>query len=133
MEFIVIGHKNILGMHSKTIEFTKDAGLTKKGDCILGVSADFDIDQIKAEMEGKKKVNVRIKVGDLEDSFTADVNPSFSDSKEIVFRKSEFVSDRTLGVNVSKACIDINREIVEKLKNPEIKMEVMLEIGRAHV
>ena len=32
------GHKNILSLHQKTIEITKDEELTSNGDCIVAVS-----------------------------------------------------------------------------------------------
>ena len=31
------GHKNILSLHQKTLEITKDDELTSNGDCIVGV------------------------------------------------------------------------------------------------
>jgi len=34
------GHKNILSLHKKTIEITKESELTINGDCIIGTSAD---------------------------------------------------------------------------------------------
>ena len=33
-----LGHKNILSLHEKTIEITKDSELTTNGDCIVDVS-----------------------------------------------------------------------------------------------
>ena len=36
-----LGHKNILSLHEKTIEITKDSELTTNGDCIVGVGADI--------------------------------------------------------------------------------------------
>ena len=33
------GHKNILSLHKKTIEITKDSQLTVNGDCIVGVNS----------------------------------------------------------------------------------------------
>jgi hypothetical protein len=33
------GHKKIRGTHRTTFEFTKEAHLTERGDCIIGVRA----------------------------------------------------------------------------------------------
>ena len=33
------GHKNILSLHEKTIEITKDNELTVNGDCIVGINS----------------------------------------------------------------------------------------------
>ena len=41
--FTAYGHKNILATHKTTIEFTKDKELSLKGNCIVGVRADFDL------------------------------------------------------------------------------------------
>ena len=35
------GHKNILSLHKKTIEITKDCNLTVNGDCIVGINSSF--------------------------------------------------------------------------------------------
>jgi len=35
------GHSNILSLHKKTIEITKDSHLTINGDCIIGVNANL--------------------------------------------------------------------------------------------
>ena len=45
--FHAFGHKNLLGTHKNTLEFTKDKNLTLKGDCIVGVNADFDAGELK--------------------------------------------------------------------------------------
>jgi len=33
------GHKNILSLHKKTIEITKESQLTINGDCIIGTNS----------------------------------------------------------------------------------------------
>ena len=33
------GHKNILSLHKKTIEITKDSKLSVSGDCIVGTNS----------------------------------------------------------------------------------------------
>ena len=35
------GHKNILSLHEKTLEITKEPDLTINGDCIVGINADL--------------------------------------------------------------------------------------------
>ena len=35
------GHENILSLHKKTIEITKDSQLTVNGDCIIGVGSNL--------------------------------------------------------------------------------------------
>lgn len=43
---------------------------------------------------------------------------TFSNPRDLVIRKSEFVSDRTLMISSTKAALDIPRDLVQLLKNP---------------
>lgn len=124
-QFKIHGHKNVLSLHKNTIEFTRDKELTLRGDCILGVSADFDID--KKKLFSFKKLKITIKCEKGADSFFADINPGFDDNHELVFRKSNFHSKRTLGFNVTKSAFDINRDIVEYLKDENNFASVLIE------
>ena len=48
------GHKNILSLHEKTIEITKDSELTVNGDCIIGTNADLACKDLPEKL--KKKI-----------------------------------------------------------------------------
>ena len=125
--FYCYGHENVLSLHKNTIEFTKDSSLTKNGDCILGIKADFDYTKLIEfvnENEGKK-IKAEIIVDDIKDEFSFDINPDFLDKEEIVIRKSEFNSERTLGFRLDKAAKDIKRELVDKVKDENIKFKVV--------
>ena len=39
IEIPFTGHKNILSLHEKTIEITKDSELSLSGDCIIGTNS----------------------------------------------------------------------------------------------
>ena len=45
--FTCYGHNNVISRHKTTLEFTKDEDLSLKGDCIVGVKADFSLQQLK--------------------------------------------------------------------------------------
>ena len=126
--FKAFGHRNILGTHETTIEFTKDKCLTKKGNCILGISADFKLDKIKKFIIGKKKVKITLISNNFKDSLTGTINQKFNDSNEIVIRKSNFKSKRTLIINASKGSIDIDRNLVSNLidENKEVFVKIIL-------
>ncbi len=124
MQFNIFGHKNVLCTHRNTIEFTKDKELSRNGDCILGVNADF---KESKKILGSKKIKITITCDGVSDSFEAIVNPDFDDSHEIVFRRSFFNSKRTLGFASTKAAIDIDRRIVEKLKGEKSHAVVKIE------
>ena len=124
--FRCYGHENILSTHRNTIEFTKDSELTRNGDCIIGVRADFDYDKLREFIEENKgkKIRCEIVIGDIRDEFTFFFNPDFSDKHEIVIRKTEFRSERTLGIKADKAARDIRRDLVKRIKDKKVKIEI---------
>ena len=124
--FNACGHRNVLSTHRATLEFTKDKGLTLKGDCIVGVNADFDLQELKkiTKKDNKSeriKITIKVKKENktLQDTVTAEPNPSFSSKTEMVIRKTGFISDRTFAINADKAAADIKREIIGELKKGE--------------
>lgn len=113
---MISGHKNVMSTHKTTLEFTKDKELTLQGDCILGIKADFDSSEVIEFAKLGKKVKITIKSDNYTDCLTAYLNPAFKHREEIVIRKSEFICDRTFAVNADKSAVDINRDLVDKLK-----------------
>ena len=122
--FRCYGHENIRAKHHKTIEFTKDSELTRRGTCILGIRADFEASRLKA-LSGKIKITVEVE--GLTDKFYATINPDFDDEHEIVFRRSRYRSKRTLGVRLNKGANTLRRDIVRLMRDPNQVMEVTLQ------
>jgi hypothetical protein len=128
-----LGHRNIRCLHNKTIEITKAALLSTKGDCIAGVSAskacnDLDL-EIKAKLsETGRKVYLQF----IADGISFDVlgftdrRLTLSDKHDIVIRKSNFVCPRTLCVLCNKASSDMPRDLVLKLQNPATVAELRI-------
>ena len=127
------GHENVLGTHKTTIEITKHSELSKKGDCIIGVSATHscaDLPQeIKTALKQNKKFTVTLKVDSLEEKITGFGSPDLilTNTHDIVLRKSSHIDDRTLLIKCDKACGDLSREFVNKLRNPAGKLTVVVE------
>ncbi|MBI4448419.1 DUF371 domain-containing protein [Candidatus Woesearchaeota archaeon] len=121
------GHPNVLATHKTTMEVTAASDLTLNGDCIIGVRAEFDAEELKAFLSSCKKMCVTIDIDGDALTFTAETNPYFEDSHEIVFRRGEFVSERTAGVRASMACVDLPRDFVQKMKRPEQKIVLRVE------
>src|SRR3989344_2848019 len=106
--FKASGHPNVLATHKTTLEITKDSGLTLKGNCIVAVNADFSLQRIReliSSCGSNEKVKLTLKCGDSEEEITAAANKEFSSSTEIVLRKGNFVSERTLGTRADKAAL----------------------------
>ena len=124
--FSAYGHENITAKHKTTLEFTKDKEVTKTGDCIVGTKADFGLKSIKKFIKNKKKLKIIMKAGDFSEEIRCEINPNFNDDEEIVIRKSDFISKRTLGINADKAAVDLNKEFIKLMKNPNQKLIISL-------
>jgi hypothetical protein len=116
-----------MGSHATTLEFTKDDFLTKQGDCIIGINADFELAKLKEFLKGKKKIKVTIECDGVKDEFSCEVNPAFNSDHEIVIRRGTFNSERTLGINADKAASVIKRALIEKLKDTESNAAITLQ------
>lgn len=133
-EIIAYGHHNITAIHKTTFEVTKEENLGKEGSCIIGVRANKACKDLNEEFKNAlkegKKVEIRIEVEGISDKVIAFGSPALklSDEKSIVVRKSDYIDKRTLAILSDKAACDIKREIVEKMKNPQTKMRIILEI-----
>jgi uncharacterized protein len=122
------GHKNILSLHSKTIEITKDSKLTKKGDCIVGVSANKACDDLDTAFRKKLRIsNTVVKLGIIVEPYEFKLagfgnnDLEITHKHDIVLRKSNYVDSRTLIVSCDKSAIDIPRYLINALTNPEAK------------
>ncbi len=132
-KFHAYGHPNILGAHKTTLEFTKDKEVSLKGDCIIGVDADFDLEKIRNFTENSidKKITITIKTVSkpkkLQETVLAEFNPSFNDETEFVIRKTDFVSERTFATSSDKAAFELNRGLINHLKEKKNKIAIIIE------
>jgi len=113
--FSIYGHENILSTHKKTFEFTKESELTKNGDCIVGVKADFELEKLKPFLKFDK-VKITIEAGGIKEEIIAIPNKSFDDSHELVVRIGDFDSKRTFAVRADKASSDLSRKLVDEIR-----------------
>jgi uncharacterized protein len=125
------GHENVQATHHATVEFTKDSHLSRNGDCILVVAADKGLAELSAEFKDalKKphaKLTIKIEADDITEEIQANGSAqlALSHPQEMVIRKSDYASDRTLGIHADKAAKDVSRELVEKLKNPKQQAKI---------
>ncbi|MBU2561404.1 MAG: HAD-IIIA family hydrolase [Nanoarchaeota archaeon] len=125
--FTARGHRNILATHKNTLEFTKDKEMSLDGDCILGLEADFSIDELQKLAKSHSQLRMRIKAGEFTDEIEFTVNKNFSSEQELVIRFSEFSSDRTFGFRATKSAKQLDRKLVEKLKDPGQRITVEIE------
>ena len=130
------GHKNILSLHQKTLEITKDDELTSNGDCIVGVSANISCvglpEKMKKKIQNPKtKITFSIRAGNKK--FTVQGNGSkklsLKHTKDIVLRKSAFTCSRTIAINCDNASSDIPRDFVKILQNPKTLGNMTIEVS----
>ncbi|MBI5391111.1 DUF371 domain-containing protein [Candidatus Woesearchaeota archaeon] len=113
--FTAHGHPNLRAMHPTTLEFTKEEHLTLRGDCIVGVRADFDSQSLQKLFAGAQPLIITLTVGSVQEVVHATYNPSFSHNSEMVIRLSTFADARTFAINADKAAKWLSRKMVEKL------------------
>ena len=132
--FTCYGHENITAKHKTTLEFTKDSELSLKGDCIIGVRADFSLVQLKnfiKSLGNNRKITIIIEIKNdykkITEKINGEINPGFNSDKEMVIRKSDFADKRTFAIGADKASFELNVELVNFLKCRNAIIGVYLE------
>jgi uncharacterized protein len=121
--------------HPRTIEVTTEEHLTENGDCIIGVGASKGCAGLDPGVkEGLKrsgsKVKIRIVVGQAVFDLKAcgDARLELTHERDVVIRRSDYVSDRTLAVGASSASIDIPRTMVRLLQDERAEGRLEIEV-----
>ncbi len=129
------GHKNIQATHKSTLEITREAELSKKGDCIIAVSANKAINDLHPEFKKKlknknAKITMIIEIEDIVEVVNASGSARLilTHPTDMVVRKSNYICNRTLAIQADKAACDLSRKLAEKLKNPEQKVKITLTV-----
>ncbi|MEX2752083.1 MAG: DUF371 domain-containing protein [Candidatus Freyarchaeota archaeon] len=127
------GHPNVSAKHRTTLEITTRDELTIRGDCVVAVCADKGAEQLSEsfkELARKENstITMILKVNDQTETIRGQGSPhlTFTHPHDIVARKSTYHSDRTIMIKADKAAMDLNRKLVQKLKNPQTKVEITL-------
>ena len=133
-EIDAYGHENILCTHTTTIEITKDNHLTKKGNCIIGICASnscFDLNsELKKNLQKNNKFRISIKVDELIDSFYGygSIDLVLLDKNDMVFRKSNYICERTVLINCTKSSNELNRDLAKELTISGKKLIITFEM-----
>jgi len=126
VRFTVRGHPNIKATHATTFEFIKDKEIGPRADCIVGVSADWREEDIEKLMQFHK-ARLTISCEGIRETVRFVVNPRFDDDREMVIRKSNFRSRRTLGTNADKSARQLSRDLATLLRSPDKEAIVSIE------
>ena len=129
------GHENILSLHKKTIEITKDDKLTVNGDCIVGTNSSLACVDLPEKFKKKiQNLDTTIVFTIVADEYTFSIHGKGSDkltlkhATDIVLRKSAFTCSRTIAIKCDKASDDIPRTLVKKLQNPKTSGKLIIEV-----
>ena len=133
-EITAYGHPNVTATHTTTIEVTKADEIKKDADCIIAVKADkacADLSkEFKDALKTARKVEITIEAEGAEDKLIAYGSPALklTNIEDVVIRKSDFIDGRTLAILADKAANELDQELIEKLRKPETKVKIILEI-----
>ncbi|MBQ6511812.1 DUF371 domain-containing protein [Methanobrevibacter sp.] len=128
------GHKNVSSLHKSTFEITRDAEIGPTADCIIGV--DMNQSMLNFPSEFKDKIadsNTKIKVildtenGHDEITGFGHEDLTLTHPTDIVCRTSDYTCSRTLMIRADKAARDLDKNLIEDLKNEKI-MEVTIKL-----
>lgn len=129
------GHENVQATHESTLEITKEEELTKRGDCIIAVSANKASKDLTSEFrnslsKGNAKMEMWIEAGEVGEVVNASGSSGLilSHPTDIVVRKSEYICSRTLAIKADKAAQDLSRKLVDKLTRPNQKVKITLTV-----
>jgi hypothetical protein len=127
------GHPNVIAEHPTTFEITKHSGLTKRGDCVLGVRASKSPADLSPKFRTlckreQARIMVELRAANIVEFIEGRGSPglTLSHSSEFVGRKSTYVSDRTFMIRADKAASDIDRELICVLKSPNTRLQIRI-------
>jgi len=133
---LAYGHCNIQANHPSTLMITTDRHLSKTGDCVIAVGADKALSDFSCEFkEQLRKPNAKLtmilEAGPLAQKVNAIGHPKLTliSSSDMVIRKSDYTSDRTLAIHADKSSRDLPREFVQSLRNPEQQIKITLRVN----
>ena len=130
---LAFGHTNVQAIHPSTLMFTKEKHLSKTGDCIVAVGADKAASDLSGGFKEKlkkpgAKLTIMIEAEGCIVQVKALGSPKLllTQPTDIVIRKSDYISDRTIAIHADKSSLDLPREFVEKLKDPKLKIKITM-------
>ena len=133
VQFRAKGHPNIRSRHKTTLMTTVESHLTPRGDCIIAVDAETGLAQLSSEIKQaarkpETRITFRLQAGNyvFEATGRGDSELTYTDEIDMVARKSSYTCGRTLMVQCDKAAVDVPKELVEFLQDPETVIKVQL-------
>ncbi len=129
-EIVARGHENISATHRSTLEITKKRELTPRGNCIIGVDASKSVRDLNHEIKERiwagKRLEIELVLPDysMELKFSAKGSEALplTHETDVVVRKSRFICPRTLCIGSDVSAKDLDRELVEMLRDRKTEL-----------
>ncbi|HTK15141.1 MAG TPA: 16S rRNA (cytidine(1402)-2'-O)-methyltransferase [Acidimicrobiia bacterium] len=115
------GHPNIAATHAKTLELTRDAEISRRATCVIGVSSEHDDRELLA-LRGR--VDVVLECNGTHDQFAATMSPFFLGDDSLVFRRGEGLRGDTIAFDATKTAATLDREVVRALGSSDARLRV---------
>jgi uncharacterized protein len=133
--FYAYGHRAVSSTHTTTLELTKEADLSKNGNCIIAVRSSAGLRDLPEPMKAalsseacRARLTLQLDTQRFAIEGRGARGLTFSHPTDMVVRKSGFISDRTLMVHADRAAADLPRSLVELLQDPTRKVLVELAV-----
>ncbi|MFV2041497.1 MAG: DUF371 domain-containing protein [Candidatus Hydrothermarchaeales archaeon] len=134
-QITAFGHKNIRSTHKTTFEFTKNRDLTPRGNCIIAVASDKGSSDLSTRFKKQAQnpgaeITVTITAGGITEIIKGRGHPNltFTHPTDIVARTSEYICSRTLMIKADKSSKQLDKALIEKMKNPGQKIEIQITV-----
>jgi hypothetical protein len=130
-DIIAHGNPKITATNKSMIKITKGNDVD---DATIGVRANKSCanfsEEFKRAIESSKACEIKIEVDDELIAFIAYGSPALklTDTNYITINKTDFVDAGTAAIVSDKAASDLDGEFVGKLKNPNSKIKIILEV-----
>jgi 16S rRNA (cytidine1402-2'-O)-methyltransferase len=123
VSFVCRGHPNVVATHDKTLEVTRDADISRRATCVVGVASAHD-DRALLALRGR--VEISLECEGASDTFSATMSPFFLGDSSLVFRRGAGLRGRTIAFEASKTAATIDRALVERLGSSERTLNVTI-------
>jgi hypothetical protein len=115
------GHPNVRATHSKTLELAREADITARATCVVGVAARLDEDAL-ARLHGR--VELTLSVGGESETVAGRLNPAFRPGDPLVVRRAPAVTRDALLIDADRSAADLPRSFVALLARPAERIAI---------
>ena len=116
------GHPLVLGTHPTTFEVTREAHLTKKGNCIIGIAADKGCSGLSAVFkevlaDDEAVLVTRLTSGDVMVAVKSRGSSQLTldHPTDMVWRRSSFTCGRTIGIMTDHVAATLPEALIANL------------------